>query len=61
MWAIFKVYWICHNDASVLCFEFIFWLQGMCDLSSLAKDGIHALTLEGKVLTTGPPRKSLKT
>ena len=41
---------------NVLCF----WPQGMCDLSSLTRDGPpHTLHWKGRVLTTGPPGKSL--
>ena len=45
-----RLYWICYNFASVSCFGF--WLWGMWDLGFLTP------ALEGKVLTTGPPRKS---
>ena len=57
MWTIFKVfYWICYNIVSVLYFGF--WPQGMWNLSSPARDGNQAPSLEGKVLTPGPPGKS---
>ena len=35
-----------------------FWPQGMWDLSFLTRNPTHT-SLEGKVLTTGPPGKSL--
>ena len=36
-----------------------FWPQGLWDLSCLAQDGTCApLSLEGNVLTTGPPEKT---
>ena len=43
------------------CFCFMFCIFGhqACGLSSPTRDGIHTPVLEGKVLTTGPPGKSL--
>ena len=52
-----SVYWICYNIASVLPFGF--WLQGMWDLSTLTRDWTRAPALEGEVLTSGLPGKSL--
>ena len=58
MWTIFKVFWIYYNIASVLCFGFL--AVSHVDLSS--PPGIEPAppALEGEVLTTGPPGKSLK-
>ena len=36
-----------------------FWLQGMGDLSSLTSDRAHTPCIEGEILTTGQPGKSL--
>ena len=45
------------------CFCFMFFLgfrpQDMCNLSSLARNQTGTSTLEGRVLTTGPPGKFL--
>ena len=44
----------------MLLFYVLFsWPRGMWDLSSLARDWTHSPALEGDVLTTGPPGKSL--
>ena len=42
------------------CLCFMFWLQGMWDLSSPTRDWTRStpLVLEGEVLTSEPPRKS---
>ena len=49
-----KVYWICYNITSV------FWLRGTWDLSSQPGINPTSPALRGKVLTTGPLGKSLK-
>ena len=65
MWAILKVF-ICNNIASVLyfhCFCFIFLFFGLDAHGILAPPpGIEPAppALEGEVLATGPPGKSLK-
>ena len=54
----YSVYWICYH---IVCFLFwIFWPRGMWDLSS--QTGIEPAppALEGEVLTTGLPGKSLE-
>ena len=59
MWTIFKKSLLnFYNAASTLCSEF-FWLRGMWVLTS--QPGIEPLppALEGEVLTTGLPGKSL--
>ena len=43
----------------VLFYILIFWLGGMWDLSSQPGIEPTSLTLEGRVLTTGPPGKPL--
>ena len=57
MWAIFKVYCICYNIASVLCFLGAFGREACGILAP--KPGIKpaSVPLEGEVLTTGPPGK----
>ena len=48
-----SLYWICDNIASVLCLGF---LGGkVYGILAPTRDQTHALALEGKVLTTGPP------
>ena len=59
---IFKVYWIFYSTFSVLCFGFFLFLFGHKACGILVpQPGIKPATpaLEGKVLTTGPPGKSL--
>ena len=53
-----SLYWICYNIASVLCFVFLPW--GACGILA-PWPGIKPAppSLEGEVLTTGPPGKSL--
>ena len=48
---------MCYNIASVFMFCF-FWSWVMGDLSSPTRDQTSNPCMEGKVLTTGPPRKS---
>ena len=54
MLAIYKVYGICYNIASVLCFG----LKASGILVSQPGNEPTPPALEGKVLTTGPPGKS---
>ena len=58
MWTIFKVF---IEFVTILFLSYVlgFSLQGMWEFSSLIKPAPPAL--EGKILTTGPPRKSLVT
>ena len=58
MWLICKVL-IEFVTISLLFYVFVFWLQGMWDLNSLTRDQPRTSALKGKVLTTGPPGKSL--
>ena len=53
-----SLYWICYSLTSGLCFGF--WPQGMWDLS-LFRSGVEPVphVVEGEILTTGPPGKSL--
>ena len=51
MWAIFKVFIEFVSKLLLFC---VFWPRGMWDLIESA-----SLALEGEVLTTGPPWKSL--
>ena len=61
MWAIFlSLYWICYSIAPVLCVCVCVWPKGMWDFSSPTRDQTCTPTLEGKVLTNGPPGKSQK-
>ena len=50
-----SLYWLYYNISSILCF--CFWLQDMWDLSYPTK--LAPSVLEGKLLTTELPRKSL--
>ena len=43
----------------LLFYVVVFWLQGMGDLSSLASDRTHTPCIEGEILTTEQPGKSL--
>ena len=58
-----SLYWICYSIASVLCFLsfffFFFWLWAMWDLAPWAGVEPEHPALEGEVLTTGLPGKSL--
>ena len=58
MWPIFKVF----IEFVIILFLFgiIFWLWGMCDLSSLTRDPASS-ALEGNVLTAGPSGMSRTT
>ena len=58
IWITFKVYWICYNIASVLYSGFSAWKHVE---SLLPNQGLNLQppVLEGEVLTTGPPGKSL--
>ena len=53
-----SLYWICYNTASVLCFGF--FGQEACGILA-PQSGIKPMSpaLEGEVLLTGPPGKSL--
>ena len=51
MWTIFKVF---IEFVTILFLFYVFWPRGMWDLIEPA-----SLALEGEVLTTGPPGKSL--
>ena len=58
MWTIFKVL----NESVTILLVFhvlFFWLQGMWDLSSQPGTEPTFPALEGDILTTGPPGKSL--
>ena len=57
MWTIFKVF----IDFVIILFLFMFWFLGSGILA--LRPGIEPapLALEGEVLTTGPPGKSLPT
>ena len=57
MWTIFKVF--IEFVTILLLFYVFFWLRSMWDLSSQPGIELAPPALEGKVLTTGPPRKSL--
>ena len=57
IWTIFKVSWICYNTVSVLCFGFL--VVGL--LTHLPGIEPAPFALEGEVLATGPPGKSLPT
>ena len=58
MWATFKVFTEFVTILTVLCFGFGAW--GMWDLSSPTRDRTCTPALGGKVLSTGPPGKSLE-
>ena len=58
MWSISK-FLIEFVTILFLFYLLVFWPQGMWDLSSLIRDGTCTPALEGKVLTAGPPGKSL--
>ena len=58
MWLICKVL-IEFVTISLLFYVFVFWLQVMWYLNSLTRDQPCTSALKGKVLTTGPPGKSL--
>ena len=64
MWAIFlSLYWICYSIAPVLCVCVCVCVFGQkaCGISaSPTRDQTCTPTLEGKVLTNGPPGKSQK-
>ena len=66
MWAIFlSLYWICYSIAPVLCVCVCVCVcvfgQKACGISaSPTRDQTCTPTLEGKVLTNGPPGKSQK-
>ena len=61
---IYKTFWcglfwgLCDSIAPF--YVSVFWLWGMWDLSSPTRDGPCIPTLESKVITTEPPRKSLR-
>ena len=59
MWTILKVF-IEFVTILLLFYVLYFWLRGVWDLSSLTRDPTCTPALEGKVLTTGPPGKSLR-
>ena len=55
-----SLYWICYNVASVLCFALFLPCPAVWDLSSPTRLKLEPPALEGKVLTTGLPGKSLQ-
>ena len=60
MWTILKSF----TESVTYCFCFVFWIFGPRACGVLApRPGIEPVTpaLKGRVLTTGPPGKSLKT
>ena len=59
MWTIFKVFIESVTRLLLFC-VLVFSPRGMWDLNSLPVIEPSAPALEGKVLTTGPPEKSLK-
>ena len=59
MWIICKVFTE-FITILLLYYVLVFWLQGMWDLSSLPGIEHASLALEGEVLTTGWPGKSLE-
>ena len=59
MWIICKVFTE-FITILLLYYVLVFWLQGMWDLSSLPGIEHASLALEGEVLTTGSPGKSLE-
>ena len=58
-WTILKVF-IEFVTILLLFYVLVFWLWSMWDLSSLTRDQICTPALEGEVLNTGPPGKSLR-
>ena len=58
-WTILKVF-IEFVTLFLLSYVLVFWLWSMWDLSSLMRDQICTPALEGEVLNTGPPGKSLR-
>ena len=58
MWTIFKVFIEFVTILLLFC-VLVFWLGGMWDLSSPTRDQTIPPALEGEILTTGPPGKSL--
>ena len=59
MWTTFKVF-IEFLTILHLLHVLVFWPQGLWDLSSPIRDQTHIPSLEGEVLTPGPPGKSQK-
>ena len=59
MWALFKVF-IEFVTTLLLFYVLVFWSRGMRDLSSPTRGFNPWKGLEGKVLTTGPPGKTLR-
>ena len=58
MWAILKVF-IEFVTILLRYYVLVFWPRGMCDLSPRLGIEPAPPALEGEVLTTGPPGKSL--
>ena len=59
MWPTFKVF-IEFLTILLLFYILLFWPWGTWDLSCLTRDQTRTSSLEGEVLTSGPPRKSPK-
>ena len=59
MWTAFKVF-IEFVTILLLFYILLFWPWGTWDLSSLTRDQTRTSSLEGEVLTTGPPGRSPK-
>ena len=56
MWITFKVFIECVTTL-LLFYILLFWPCGTWDLNSLTRDQTHTSSLEGEILTTGPPGK----